>query len=271
LASIEQASESALSANEMRQALIDQVKEKIESASIDQTSEDSDEQAKPEIWQYLSEQVQKKIESASIDQTSEDSFLVLVEEIKEMMLSNFEKVINEKEIKEKEIKEKALVVSIEQLKELAYYNDNAIFRLYIWRDMLVDLVNVKPILGFDFGKPFRSKSLEIIRWGEGDWSRDGWIAAHNSYLHMIYRTGLIGIALILSLLIVLFRMIKSFIVMKSLTGILLCTIFINWFVAANFLLIFELPYTAIPVWTLFGMTLAYQQSLLNKLSLIDEA
>ena len=52
-------------------------------------------------------------------------------------------------------------------------------------------------------------------------------------------------------------MISKFIYLKSITGVLLCGIIINWFMAANFLLIFELPYTAIPIWTLFGLTFAY--------------
>ena len=59
-------------------------------------------------------------------------------------------------------------------------------------------------------------------------------------------------------------MIKRFIMLKSLTGILLCGIIINWFVAANFLLIFELPFTAIPIWTLYGLTLAYGREVQEK-------
>ncbi len=148
-------------------------------------------------------------------------------------------------------------VSVKPTVEPAYYNDNAVFRLFIWRDMLADLKNEKLVLGSDFGKPFRSKSLEILHWGDGDWSRDGWIGAHNSYLEIIYRTGIVGMGLISVLFIVLFRMIRRFVVLKSVTGILLCGIIINWFVAANFLLIFELPYTAIPIWTIYGLTLAY--------------
>ena len=134
---------------------------------------------------------------------------------------------------------------------------NAVFRLFIWRDMLADLLKEKPFLGFDFGKPFRSKSLEILNWGNGDWVRDGWIGAHNSYIEIIYRMGIVGILLILSLWIILFKMIRKFILTKSFTGVLLCGIIINRFAAANFLLIFELPYTAIPIWTIYGVTLAY--------------
>jgi len=138
-----------------------------------------------------------------------------------------------------------------------YSNDNAVFRILIWRDMIVELIKKRPVLGFSFGKPLRSKSLEILNWGFGDWSRDGWIAAHNSYLHILYRSGIVGLLLIVSFLTLLFKMIRQFIRIKSLTGVLLCGIIINWFVAANFLLVLELPYTAIPIWTIYGLTLAY--------------
>lgn len=136
------------------------------------------------------------------------------------------------------------------------YN-NALFRLFIWRDMIRELAQKKPIAGFDFGKPLRSVSLEILNWGTVDWQRDGWIAPHNSYLHILYRAGVMGVVFIFAVFLVLFRMIGRFIQLKSIIGILLCGIIIDWFVAANFLLILELPYTAIPIWSLYGMTLAY--------------
>jgi len=141
--------------------------------------------------------------------------------------------------------------------ETEYYNNNAVFRLLIWKDMADEMFKEKPVVGFDFGKPFRSITLELFRWGEGDWRRDGWIGAHNSHLHIIYRAGIIGILRISAYVYLLFKMILRFVRRKLLTGILLCGIIINWFVAANFLLILELPYTAIPIWTLFGLTYAY--------------
>lgn len=66
-----------------------------------------------------------------------------------------------------------------------------------------------------------------------------------------------SIALFIFVMNIFLKMIKHCIQLRLIKGILLCGIIINWSVAANFLLIFELPYTAIPVWSLFGMTLAY--------------
>jgi len=146
---------------------------------------------------------------------------------------------------------------VQRVNRTGYYNDNAVFRILIWCDMLVELAKEKLILGFHFGKAFRSVSLEICNWGNGDWFRDGWISPHNSYFHMIYRAGTIGLLVIITVLTVLFRMIKKSIQCKSVIGILLCGIIINWFTAANFLPILELPYTAIPIWTIFGLMCAY--------------
>jgi len=141
---------------------------------------------------------------------------------------------------------------------------NMAFRLFIWSDMLAEFSREKPILGFDLGKPLRSPSLEVGKMASGEWERDGWIGAHNSFLHILYRTGIVGILFIVFILSKLLSLIKSFIKLRLWTGILLCAIIIKWFVAANFLLIFELPYTAIPIWSLFGMTLAYCQSKVDR-------
>lgn len=145
---------------------------------------------------------------------------------------------------------------------LAY--NSALFRLFIWRDMLVELSEKKPILGFDFGKPILPKSLFTLGWASVQFMQDGWVAPHNSYLHIIYRAGIIGVLFLMTIFGILFNMIKKSIKYKSIVGILLCVCIINWFVAANFLLILELPYTAIPIWSLFGVTWAYVSNLKTK-------
>ena len=138
---------------------------------------------------------------------------------------------------------------------------NAVFRLFIWRDMIREFGKVKPVLGFDFGKPFRSESLEFLRWGESEWGRDGWVAAHNSYLNIIFRTGAVGVMLVMGILIFLKRAIVSVVSARSVVGILLIGSLIVWVVAANFLVILEVPYTAIPIWCLVGLTCVYLKQL----------
>ena len=218
---------------------------------------------KEEIRQMFFEKVKQEIQTASVDHFNEVSSLALVEQVKEEMQSDLEKGFQRKGPDSSEGHQPVYFNRLMENTSEWVINDNAVFRLLIWRDLLVELAKEMPksILGFSFGKPFRSISLEVLKWGYNDWHRDGWIAAHNSYLEIIYRAGIIGILLILSLWIILFKMIKQFIQWQSLTGILLCGIIINWFVAANFLLIFELPFTAIPIWTIYGMTLAYHSQL----------
>ncbi len=148
-----------------------------------------------------------------------------------------------------------------QLRDLDGAYINAVFRLLIWRDMLAELSKGKPVFGFHFGKPLRPQSLKALNWGTIELYRDGWIEPHNSYLHIIYRAGIVGLMAIFALFSILFRMIKRSVQCKSLPGILLCGVLVNWLVAANFLLILELPYTAIPVWSLFGLTYAYVEGL----------
>ncbi|MDP2939821.1 MAG: O-antigen ligase family protein [Candidatus Omnitrophota bacterium] len=139
--------------------------------------------------------------------------------------------------------------------DTSYLNNS--FRIFIWQDLLEALITEKPIFGFDFGKPFRSKSIEILNIAHGEWTRDGWIAVHNSYLEMIYRAGIIGILLVVTTFVILFKMIMISIKLKLINGVLLCAVLINWIISASFMPVLELPYKAIPFWICFGMTLCY--------------
>jgi hypothetical protein len=140
------------------------------------------------------------------------------------------------------------------------YN-NMLFRYFIWRDMAEEFFREKPVLfGFSFGRPQRSRSVEILGWAWGEWSRDGWIAPHNSYLHLIYRGGLVGLGVIVVTLMLLARMALIFASARASIGACLVSALIFGLVAANFLVFLELPYTAIPFWFLFGLTWAYARA-----------
>jgi hypothetical protein len=134
---------------------------------------------------------------------------------------------------------------------------NFLFRFFIWRDMLREMFREKAVLGVPFGKPRRSESIEILRMAYGEWSRDGWISAHNSLLNMIYKGGVLGLALVIWIFTMLNAMTKRFLAMQSWTGLILASVVVYWLVISSFLVILELPYTAIPFWTLFGMSLRY--------------
>jgi hypothetical protein len=134
---------------------------------------------------------------------------------------------------------------------------NIVFRVLVWRDMVQEIIKERAWFGFSFGKPQRSASIENSAIAAGEWGRDGWIAPHNAFLHMIYRAGILGFLAILSIFIALFSMIRGFIRKKSFEGLLLSSILIYWLVLASFLVVLELPYQAITFWSLFGMTFAY--------------
>ena len=138
---------------------------------------------------------------------------------------------------------------------------NQVFRFLIWRDMFWEFMKDHPWFGFSFGKPQRSLSLEVLRMGEVDWMRDGWIAPHNSFLHILYRGGIMGLALILAIIWLIVGLTKDFLHARSWRGGLLISGLISWIIMAQFGVILELPYNAIPFWSMFGFALAYREKL----------
>lgn len=130
---------------------------------------------------------------------------------------------------------------------------NVVFRLFIWQDMIREMMDHQAWLGMGLSHPLRSRQLEILHWGESEWKRDGWISAHNSYLYVIYRLGIIGIILIGCLLFELYDAYIEFIRHEDTLGILLCSCVSYWLVCALTREEFQLPYYAIPLWTTYGL------------------
>lgn len=156
-----------------------------------------------------------------------------------------------------------LIIQTETLKEeveirnLDVARNNILFRLFIWRDMWEHLYMNKLIFGIGFGEPQRSKSLEILTWGDIEWLRDGWVAPHNSFLHIVYRAGILGVGLILFYIAVIVYLTKIFVQFKNFGGIILLSILIYWSMVAQFSVTLELPYNAIFFWSMLGVIAAY--------------
>ena len=123
--------------------------------------------------------------------------------------------------------------------------------------MLVELREGKAWWRINWGRPQRSYSIEVLGWASAEWDRDGWITPHNSYLHMVYRAGIIGLVIILVLFYLIGQLIIKFLSIRSIPGILLMSIFVYWMTIANFLVFLEFPYNAILFWGLLGMTIAF--------------
>ncbi len=132
--------------------------------------------------------------------------------------------------------------------------NNTIFRLFIWQDMIEELWQNKAIFGMGLSHPLRSKQLEMLHWAESEWGRDGWISAHNSYLYVIYRTGILGVMALGWLLFKLWMAYKRFKQINDTIGLLLCSCLVYWLVTALTMLQLELPYYAIPFWAIIGLT-----------------
>lgn len=146
--------------------------------------------------------------------------------------------------------------TVQQDRQLGGAINSAIWRIFLWQDIFKDLFEQRGFLGVDFGKPIRSKKVAVIGWGaESD--RTGWEEPHNSYIHILYRSGLVGVILIGFLLFSVYRMAQKVILGKSLKGVFLVTIVIFWVFTANFGVILEVPYYAVPFWSLFGLIYRY--------------
>ncbi|MBF0504285.1 MAG: O-antigen ligase family protein [Candidatus Omnitrophica bacterium] len=138
------------------------------------------------------------------------------------------------------------------------------FRYYIWGDMAKEYVHYKPLFGFDFGRPLLSPTLKKYCGEKTSQHTDGWVGAHNSFLYMIYRAGIVGVVMVLSLFFIWSGLLRDFYRLMDWTGLLLCAFLLNWIVSANFFLILELPYTAIPIWTILGVAAKHRLLLKKK-------
>jgi hypothetical protein len=153
---------------------------------------------------------------------------------------------------------------IREGRSLDLNENNIVFRLFVWRDMARELIEKRAWWGFSFGHPQRSKSLEVLHWAETEWGRDGWITPHNSFFHVIYRAGILGLFLIGSLFFMVGKLTRDFFIMGSVEGGFLVGGLVYWLVLSNFFVILEFPYNAIIFWTLFGITWAYRENLQTK-------
>ena len=138
---------------------------------------------------------------------------------------------------------------------------NVWWRLFIWRDMLGELFR-KPLFGWGFGKPFRSPTLEALGWEHG--AREGWIDPHNSHLNIAYKTGIIGFAIFLLIMVGFFRRTMSFLrhirqndkIELYVVALLTCVVYI--LTIALFLVVLEGPYMGSFLWICMGLIVALE-------------
>ncbi|MDD4957512.1 MAG: hypothetical protein PHQ61_07750 [Candidatus Omnitrophica bacterium] len=130
---------------------------------------------------------------------------------------------------------------------------NILWRLYLWHYMAGEYAEGMPVFGMDLGRPIEPGIFMSLKWSVGD----RWLEPHNSYLHMIYRTGLAGFAMVGVILVFFARLARRSVSCRGPKGVLLAACVLYWLVVANFEVILELPYFAIPLWGFFGMAVKY--------------
>ena len=80
---------------------------------------------------------------------------------------------------------------------------NARWRLMAWSGY-VNRSLEKPLLGHGFGKAFIPKTLEEISWSPP--KGEDWVDPHNSYLSILFRTGIIGLIIFLIIILRFFKL-----------------------------------------------------------------
>jgi hypothetical protein len=181
------------------------------------------------------------------------TFVSLPERIDKEEIDSF--IINSLTISKSKTEEISQPKAQESYRTVGGARDSAIWRLLIWKDMLEELFKTKSILGLDFGRPFRSRSIECLRLSSGGWV--GWIEPHNSYVHILYRAGAIGVLFILTIWGLFFKMLITFVRNRNNKGVFLSSTLLYWLIIPNFSVILELPYFAIPFWSLWGVIYGY--------------
>lgn len=138
---------------------------------------------------------------------------------------------------------------------------NLIWRLLLWSDMCDDIRSimltnpVRLLFGIDFGYPIRSKRLEATDVVFP--IQTGWLEPHNAFLHVVYRSGLIGLFFIGIMVWLFVKMIKIVLQDRSVVGALMLSSLVYWVVFSMSLVIMELPHYAIPFWCQAGLAYAY--------------
>ena len=149
------------------------------------------------------------------------------------------------------------VVKSEQSNSMSGLYNTSICRFLIWRDMLKELINGRRFFGFDFGKPLLPESIQLSGMAASEWKRDGWIASHNSFLEIIYRSGIVGILLIICIFMSIIKMARIFVFSHSFLGICVIGVIVYWLGVTLTYVTFEMPYSAITFWSIFGLALAH--------------
>ena len=136
--------------------------------------------------------------------------------------------------------------------------NNVKWRIILWKDIIKKSMQ-KPILGYGFGMLYNNETLKNMGWGYGD--DVGFLDPHNSYLSILYRTGIVGLLIFLLFIISFFiKMIKflrgcqDLAISVYMISVLSAIIFI--LVISFFMVVLEGPFLGIFLWVFIGLALS---------------
>lgn len=155
--------------------------------------------------------------------------------------------------------------------------NNMRWRIYVWKDMLKE-ISEKPILGWSFGKKFVPPTIKALGWG-GSWREEdkGFQDPHNSFLSILYRTGIIGFGLFI---IIITKFIKRTIrflnlinnnkkIKMYITALLACIIDI--LIISLLLVVLEGPFMGSFLWVAMGLIVALERIYKKSMPVQQEA
>ena len=135
-----------------------------------------------------------------------------------------------------------------------------VWRVFLWNDIFDEfreqMLRHPALLlcGFEFGKPIRSKRQEAILLYLPQIT--GWLEPHNFVIHVIYRSGFLGIVMLIFMAWLFWRANVYVAQLRDWQGILLLGVLVYWIVFAMTMVVLELPHYAICFWSFCGFIAA---------------
>jgi len=136
--------------------------------------------------------------------------------------------------------------------------NNVKWRIILWKDIIQKSMK-KPILGYGFGMLYNNETLKNMGWKYGE--DVGFLDPHNSYLSILYRTGIVGLLIFLLFIISFFYKMVKFLrgcqdlaISVYMISILSAIIFI--LVISFFMVVLEGPFLGIFLWVFIGLALS---------------
>jgi len=137
--------------------------------------------------------------------------------------------------------------------------NNVRWRLMVWNDFINKSLE-KPVFGYGFGKAFMSETV-IEEFGFLPPGGEDWTDPHNSYLSILFRTGIVGLIVFFIIIFRFFKLSISFIskcgnekIRVYIASILTTIVFILG--TSLFMVVLEGPFLGVFLWINMGLVIS---------------